>query len=85
MPVSSLVVTLSSDPGQRLQALSALSREARVWARPVTEQSVAVVTETESLEEGEALFEQLRETTGITFVDVVAVDFSDLSDLEGNS
>ena len=37
----------------------------------------AVVTETGSLPEGEALAESLRDLPGVSFVDVVMVDFSE--------
>ena len=78
MPISSLVLTLDAAPDVRALVLSELARDARVTVgTPLEEKWVPVVTETASLSEGEALTEALKELPGVSFVDVVMVDFSD--------
>ena len=78
MPISSLVLTLDAAPEVRAIVLSEIARDSRVTVgAPREERWVPVVTETASLSEGEALVEVLRELPGVSFVDVVMVDFSD--------
>lgn len=78
MPISSLVLTLEDAAERRALALTELARDARITVGTALEERwLPVVTETESLSEGEALAESLRELPGVTFVDVVMVDFSE--------
>lgn len=78
MPISSLVLTLDASPQARAFVLSELAKDARVTVgTPLEERWLPVVTETESLCAGEALAESLKELPGVSFVDVVMVDFSD--------
>ena len=78
MPISSLVLTLDASPDRRALALAEVARDARITVgAPVNECWLPVVTETGSLSEGEALAESLREVPGVSFVDVVMVDFSE--------
>jgi hypothetical protein len=78
MPISSLVLTLDASPELRALALSEFARDPRITVGPPLEERwLPVVTETASLAEGEALAESLREQPGVSFVDVVMVDFSE--------
>jgi hypothetical protein len=78
MPISSLVLTLDASPELRARALSEVARDPRITVgTPLEELWLPVVTETGSLLEGEALAESLRELPGVSFVDVVLVDFSE--------
>ena len=78
MPISSLVLTLDSTPDLRALVLAEVARDPRVTVgTPLEERWLPVVTETASLSEGEALAESLRELPGVSFVDVVMVDFSE--------
>ncbi|PTL77371.1 hypothetical protein [Vitiosangium sp. GDMCC 1.1324] len=78
MPISSLVLTLDASPDRRALALAGVARDPRITVgAPVEERWLPVVTETDSLPEGEALAESLRELPGVSFVDVVMVDFSE--------
>ena len=78
MPISSLVLSLDASPQLRALALSEVARDPRITVgTPVEERWLPVVTETTSLPEGEALAESLRELAGVSFVDVVMVDFSE--------
>ncbi|MFL5355261.1 hypothetical protein [Archangium sp.] len=78
MPISSLVLTLDASPDRRALALAEVARDSRITlGSPVNGCWLPVVTETRSLSEGEALAESLREVPGVSFVDVVMVDFSE--------
>jgi hypothetical protein len=78
MPISSLVLTLDASPELRARARVEVARDPRVTVGPpLKELWLPVVTETRSLPEGEALAESLRELPGVSFVDVVMVDFSE--------
>jgi hypothetical protein len=78
MPISSLVLTLEASPELRAHALSALAREPRLTlGTPLEERWLPVVAETDSLFEGEELCESLRELPGVSFLDVVMIDFSE--------
>ncbi|WNG35008.1 hypothetical protein F0U60_16300 [Archangium minus] len=78
MPISSLVLTLDASPERRALALCEVARDPRITVGPPLEERwLPVVTETASLSEGESLAESLRELPGVSFVDVVMVDFSE--------
>ncbi|WP_375766492.1 hypothetical protein NR798_33055 [Archangium gephyra] len=78
MPISSLVLTLDASPELRASVLREVSRDPRITlGPPLEERWLPVVTETHSLPEGEALAESLRDLPGVSFVDVVMVDFSE--------
>ncbi|WNG59501.1 hypothetical protein F0U59_35915 [Archangium gephyra] len=78
MPISSLVLTLDASPELRARALREVARDPRITLGPPLEECwLPVVTETGSLPEGEALAESLRDVPGVSFVDVVMVDFSE--------
>jgi hypothetical protein len=78
MPISSLVLTLDASPERRASALREVARDPRVTlGTPLEERWLPVVTDTGSLSEGEALAESLRDLPGVSFVDVVMVDFSE--------
>lgn len=75
MTISALVVTV--DPATAEVTLAALSRDPRLTLGAPVGSRVPVVVETASCRDGRALVEDLQQTPGITFVDVVLVDFSD--------
>jgi len=78
MPISSLVLTLDASPELRASVLREVARDPRIILGPPLEELwLPVVTETGSLPEGEALAEFLRDLPGVSFVDVVMVDFSE--------
>jgi hypothetical protein len=78
MPISALVLKLSDEPGERQRAVLALGEDPRLLLGALIGSRLPVVAETDSLQGGEALSEQLRETEGVHLVDVISVDFSDL-------
>lgn len=57
--------------------LAALGTDPRLELGDPVANRVPVVAETEDCAAGRALFEQLRDTPGVAFVDVVMVDFSE--------
>jgi hypothetical protein len=78
MPISSLVLTLDASPALRAQVLAEVARDPRIMVgTPLEERWLPVVTDTASLSEGEALAEALMELPGVSFLDVVRVDFSE--------
>lgn len=76
MPISALVATLADDPAAASHALAALERDPRITIGRRLGLRLPLVSDTASAEEGEALFEHIRTTDGIRFLDVVMVDFS---------
>ncbi len=77
MTVTGLVLTLSAEAFSRGRALDALRAERRVKCGEPHGLRLPVVAETGSLSEGEDLFERLRSTEGVDFVDVVSVHFEE--------
>ena len=76
MTFSSLVLTLEDSAEQRAQLLARLEQDARITVgTPFEERWLPVVTETETVEEGESLAYLLRDLPGVRFLDVVQVDF----------
>jgi hypothetical protein len=75
MPISSLVLTLEAPVKHSVYEV--LAADPRVEVGEAHGLRLPVVTETRTLSEGEALAEQLGALPGVTFVDVVLVDFSD--------
>lgn len=79
MPISSLVVTLDSDPNLRQRAVAALAAMSRVTLGEPYSSRLPVVVETATLAEGRQFVEQqLTHLEGVRFVDVVRIDFEDL-------
>jgi hypothetical protein len=78
MPVSALVLKLSDEPEERQRAVLTLGEDPRLMLGTPIGSRLPVVAETDSLQGGEALYEQLREIEGVHLVDVISVDFSDL-------
>ncbi|MGZ3419807.1 MAG: hypothetical protein ACXWUG_18415 [Polyangiales bacterium] len=75
MTVSGLVVTLADDDDARARALAALACDPRVTCGEPQGLRLPVVTETTSLNEAEELFDALKVLQGVSFVDVVSIDF----------
>lgn len=83
MPISGLVLTLSEDPGLRLALLDALRLVPRVTVGEPRGGRLPIVTETGSIREDEALFEELVRTPGVLAVELAYHDFSDVEDFGG--
>lgn len=81
MPISALVITLSSDPKEKQRAVEALSQDPRVTLGERQGARLPVVVETETTREGSRMVrEELLQIEGVVFVDVVMVDFSDTNE-----
>lgn len=76
MPVSALVLTL--DPALGDVARESLALDPRVTLGEACGTRLPVVTETESLADGEDLAIELARTPGVLGVDVISIDFSDI-------
>jgi hypothetical protein len=76
MIVSSLVVTLTSEPLARAAALARLAEDVRLTLGEPIGDRLPVVAETATSGLGAALCEELGARDGVVKVDVVAVDFS---------
>ena len=80
MPVSGLVVTLSDDEKKSAQATLALKVDSRLTIGERQKNRLPVVAETETIGEGSRLVRQeLLEVDGVIFVDVVTVNFEDVT------
>lgn len=78
MPISALVVTLSSSPELQQRALDAIANDRRLTPGELQGTRLPVVVETETTRESTHLVrEELPAIEGVVFVDVVMVDFSD--------
>lgn len=73
MPVSGLVLTLSSDPVQRDAVLAALCDEPRVEPGRLEGHRLPIVVDTPDREKDEAVWAWLHGLPGVLFVDVVCV------------
>lgn len=83
MPVSALVITLSSEHHARQGALSWLAEDERFLVGERQNDQLPVVLQTDGLREGAHLIrKELPEVEGIDFVHVISVDFSDLDTQE---
>jgi hypothetical protein len=82
MPVSSLVLTLSSSAKLQHQVIEQLSANPGLTLgfpqTLATTQLLPVVLETESIWEAQSLAESIAEMPGVDQVELVGVDFSDL-------
>lgn len=79
MPISSLVVTLDSNPSIMQRALLTLRAMPGVRIGEPCVTRVPVVVETATLVEGHRLVDhELRRIDGVLFIDVVRIDFEDM-------
>lgn len=79
MPISSLVVTLSTDTSTLETALVALGSTQGVTLGPRIGHRIALVLETGSLAEGRETVEgHIAGITGVQHIDVIRIDFEDL-------
>lgn len=76
MPISGLVITLESLES-RAPLLTRLEADPRISVGLAQGLRLPVVTDTAGSEEGEALVRELFTVPGVSFVDVVTIDFSD--------
>ena len=79
MPISGLVATLSEAPEERAHALAELSSDPRITVGTLTGAQLPLVTETPTADDAEALAEHIGMLHGVSFVNVVSVDFSDVT------
>ncbi len=77
MPVSSVVVVLSSEPEARRAALQALGSDPRVTVGPMEHDRLAVVTESADTRACTAHLAELEALPGVLAVQPVFHDFSD--------
>lgn len=81
MPVSALVITLSKNPVLREMAIDWLTEDERFTLGKTHADQLPVVFESEDLRSGaDTVRRELPEVTGIDFIHVVSVDFSDLEE-----
>lgn len=81
MPVSGLVLTLERDPSLRSDLLETLGADGRVTTGEPIEGSLPVVTETDTIDEHEALWNEIAALDGVL---MVRLAFHDFSDVEGS-
>ncbi len=80
MPISGLVVTLSNDGGEQARALKVLDDDRRLTLGELQKNRLPLVAETETIGEGSRLLrEELKAVDGVVFVDVVSVNFEDVT------
>ncbi|AWV89970.1 hypothetical protein [Bradymonas sediminis] len=83
MPISAVVVTLSSQPESREAALSILRADPRLTLGALQRNQLPVVVDTEKIADGVLIVrEELPSIDGVEFVHVVSVDFSDVEDFD---
>jgi hypothetical protein len=80
MLVSALVLTLEADDPGQAGLLAHLSSDPRLELGALAGHRLPVVAEVPDAEGGEELVEELQRLPGVSFVDVVMVDFSLASD-----
>ncbi len=80
MPISGLVVTLSDDEDKSARVVATLEADARILVGERQKNRLPVVAETDTIGEGSQLVRQdLLEIDGVVFVDVVSVNFEDIT------
>lgn len=79
MIVSALVLTLDVDAARRDAALASLAADARLTLGAPIAARLPVVAETASIGDGEALVRELADVDGVVKVDVVSIDFEEVS------
>jgi hypothetical protein len=77
MPVIALVLTLTDDPAQSRQAQDILESDTRMALGPLIGRRLPVAATTEDDDESERLLAELRHLDGVTFLELVMVDYSD--------
>lgn len=75
MPISGLVITLSTDPRERRDALAALANHSAVECGETDDNRMPIVVDTPDSDADRAVWEWLHQQRGITFVDVAYVHF----------
>jgi CheY-like chemotaxis protein len=77
MTLSSLVLTLEDSAEKKASVRALLEADARITVGTALEERwLPVVVETRTAEEGESLARFLRDLPGVSFLDVVMVDFT---------
>ncbi len=83
MPISGWVLTLGPDESQRIQVVQRLQSDARVTVGEPAGARLPVVLETSSPNEGHAMIEDLSDSPGVLFIELVCLDFSDVEVYDG--
>lgn len=78
MPVSALVVTLDRRPALAAEAWAHLQQHPALTLGAAQAERLPAVLVTDTLSESERVVQGLFAIPGVAFVDVIAVDFSDL-------
>jgi nitrate reductase NapAB chaperone NapD len=85
MPVCGLVVTLAEHEWLRAGVLEVLTRDARVTVGTLQRHGrLPIVTDTDTLAEQEALWDEIARTPGVLAIDLAYEDFSDVTDFTSN-
>ena len=82
MPIVSAVLTLSSDPVLRLQALARLGQDPQLSAAALHQDRLPVVLDTPDRAQDKAAWERIEALPGVTHIELVFADFSDLHPTE---
>lgn len=77
MPVSGLVITLTDRPESRASALAGIEAQPGLTVGSVVGSHLPVVIEAVTAEGCKQIAERLLALSGVEFVNVVSVDFSD--------
>lgn len=77
MPITGLVITLTSEPVARRAALDAMSAHRAIELGEAAGDRLPVVVEAKTPDENAALWEWLHALAGVQFVDVAYVSFED--------
>ncbi len=86
MPVSGLVLTLDSPSPVRAAIIAALVADRRMTVGELQAAGrLPVVTEADTLDEQQALWDEIARLPGVLLVDLAYEDFSDIDDLESSS
>lgn len=79
MPVSGLIVTLSSDFCLQSEAGFAIRNHPQIEVGPTPSNRMVIVLDTQSSEEDKSIWEWLNQLPGVIFIDVAMVGFEDVN------
>lgn len=82
MPVYGVVLTLDDDPQVRRRLMASLGAEPWLMLGVRQGSRLPVAMEADSVEEGERQWAQLESSPGVTFMELVFVDFSDVDEVD---
>jgi nitrate reductase NapAB chaperone NapD len=77
MPISGLVVSLHPDQESSRTSIQSLTEDPRIQVGPLVAGRVAIVAETDSVEEDKRLWQWLEDLPGVARVDLTFVGFDE--------